>query len=216
MKRIILADNQPFFLAGMAKLIAAEDEMRIVAQCADIEHLLRAIRAFRSSVVVAASSLIPNLHALAGSIRATGGKLIVIAGNTDSAKVYATNEVRGVVFRMTSGQNLVACIKAVASGEIYCQDKAQFQSTDDNETDRAGERVRDSLTRREMKVVGLIVLGYKNKEIAKKLGTSEQVVKNYLRSIFDKAGVSDRVSLALFTLDHNDLGQAAARAITSA
>jgi DNA-binding NarL/FixJ family response regulator len=53
------------------------------------------------------------------------------------------------------------------------------------------------------------VQGYKNKDIATELGTSEQVIKNYLRSIFDKTGVSDRLELALFTLHHRILLDAA-------
>ena len=54
--------------------------------------------------------------------------------------------------------------------------------------------------------------GCKNKEIASQLGTKEQVIKNYLRSIFDKTGVSDRLELALFTLHHRVLAEAAAHA----
>jgi len=46
--------------------------------------------------------------------------------------------------------------------------------------------------------VALIVQGYKNKEIASQLGTTEQVIKNYLRNVYDKIGVSDRLELALF------------------
>ena len=66
-------------------------------------------------------------------------------------------------------------------------------------------RVRDRLTPKEMQIVALIVQGCKNKEIALKLNTKEQVIKNYLRSIYDKIGVSDRLELALFTLHHRVL-----------
>jgi DNA-binding NarL/FixJ family response regulator len=47
------------------------------------------------------------------------------------------------------------------------------------------------------------------------LGTTEQVIKNYLRNIYDKIGVSDRLELALFTIHHRILAEAAA-ATTSA
>jgi len=57
------------------------------------------------------------------------------------------------------------------------------------------------------------VQGCKNKEIAIRLGTTEQVIKNYLRSIYDKTGVSDRLELALFTLHHHVLADAAAKAV---
>ncbi len=48
-----------------------------------------------------------------------------------------------------------------------------------------------------MQIVALIAQGLKNKAIAEQLGTKEQVVKNYLRTIYDKTGVSDRLELAI-------------------
>jgi DNA-binding NarL/FixJ family response regulator len=79
-------------------------------------------------------------------------------------------------------------------------------------TDSVGTRVRDRLTPKEMQIVALIVQGCKNKDIAQQLGTKEQVIKNYLRSIYDKSGVSDRLELALFTIHHRVLAEAAAKA----
>ena len=78
--------------------------------------------------------------------------------------------------------------------------------------DSVGTRVRDRLTPKEMQIVALIVQGCKNKDIATQLGTKEQVIKNYLRSIYDKTGVSDRLELALFTIHHRALAEAAAKA----
>jgi DNA-binding NarL/FixJ family response regulator len=69
--------------------------------------------------------------------------------------------------------------------------------------------VRDRLTPKELKIVALIVQGCKNKEIAVRLNTTEQVIKNYLRSVYDKTGVSDRLELALFTIHHRILAEAA-------
>jgi len=60
--------------------------------------------------------------------------------------------------------------------------------------------------------MGLVAEGCKNREIALRLETKEQVVKNYLRAIFDKTGVSDRLELALFTIHHRALAEAAGRA----
>jgi DNA-binding NarL/FixJ family response regulator len=61
-----------------------------------------------------------------------------------------------------------------------------------------------------LKIEALIVQGYKNKDIAVRLGTTEQVIKNYLRNVYDKIGVSDRLELALFTIHHRILLEAAA------
>jgi DNA-binding NarL/FixJ family response regulator len=78
------------------------------------------------------------------------------------------------------------------------------------DNDMVGARVRDRLTPKELRIVALIVQGYKNKEIASELGTTEQVIKNYLRNVYDKIGVSDRLELALFTIHHRILAEAAA------
>jgi DNA-binding NarL/FixJ family response regulator len=210
MKKIILADNQSIFRAGVAKTLALQDDIRIVAQCVDSERLTQAVRTFRSSVVLFASSLQPDLPALIQSVRNVGSKLIVIAENTESLHTYASHGFDGVVFRDVTGPELVECVNSVAAGHIHLQQKSGRSLAD--EPDAVGARVRDRLTLKEIKIVALIVQGYKNKEIASHLGTTEQVIKNYLRNVYDKTGVSDRLELALFTIHHRTLAEAAAQA----
>lgn len=61
---------------------------------------------------------------------------------------------------------------------------------------------RDRLTDKEIKVATLVWEGLTNREIARIIGTSEQVVKNYLRNTFDKLGVWSRLELALYVASH--------------
>jgi DNA-binding CsgD family transcriptional regulator len=61
---------------------------------------------------------------------------------------------------------------------------------------------RDRLTIKEVQVASLVWQGLTNKDIASVLGTSEQVVKNYLRTTFDKLGVWTRLELALYVASH--------------
>jgi DNA-binding CsgD family transcriptional regulator len=58
------------------------------------------------------------------------------------------------------------------------------------------------LTRREKEVIALIGAGYTNKDIAEKYGISPHTVKHHLTNIFDKLGVSNRLELVLFSIDH--------------
>ena len=51
---------------------------------------------------------------------------------------------------------------------------------------------------RESRVIELVARGLKNKEVADEIGTTEHVVKNYLRVIYDKLGLWNRVELALW------------------
>jgi len=61
---------------------------------------------------------------------------------------------------------------------------------------------RDRLTAKEIQVATLVWQGLTNKDIASVLSTSEQVVKNYLRTAFDKLGVWTRLELALYVAGH--------------
>jgi DNA-binding NarL/FixJ family response regulator len=61
---------------------------------------------------------------------------------------------------------------------------------------------RNRLTPREVEVAALVWEGMTNREIGQTIGTTEQVVKNYLRVIFDKLGVWSRLELALYIANH--------------
>jgi DNA-binding NarL/FixJ family response regulator len=61
---------------------------------------------------------------------------------------------------------------------------------------------RERLTTKEMQVAGLVWEGLTNREIARAIGTTEQVVKNYLRNTFDKLGVWSRMELAIYVAGH--------------
>ena len=208
MIKIILADSQAIFRAGTAKVLAMDEDMRIIAQCTDLDRMHHAITTFTGCVVLFASSLRPDLTRLRMLLETTVSRGIVIAENNETAGGYVQQGYRGVVYRNVNGPSLVECVRRVAAGETWVP--PQVMQADSPEEDMVGTRVRDRLTPKEMRIVALIVQGCKNREIAIRLKTTEQVIKNYLRSIYDKTGVSDRLELALFTIHHRVLAQAAA------
>jgi DNA-binding NarL/FixJ family response regulator len=208
MNKIILADSQAIFRAGTAKVLAMEEDFRIIAQCADVERMTHAIATFPGAIVVVASSLHPEMGRLSTMLEAAGSRAIVIAENNDSAGAYLRQGFRGVVFRNVTGKALVECVRRVARGDTWVPPQLAIAEVPDD--DMVGTRVRDRLTPKEMRIVALIVQGCKNRQIATRLKTTEQVIKNDLRNIYDKTGVSDRLELALFTVHHRVLAQAAA------
>jgi DNA-binding NarL/FixJ family response regulator len=207
MNKIILADSQAIFRAGTAKVLAMDEDLRIIAQCADVERMTHAITTFPGAIVLFASSLHPNMGPLLMMLEAVGSRAIVIAENDESAGAYLRQGFRGVVFRSVTATALVECVNRVGRGEMCVPPQLVIARVP--EDDMVGTRVRDRLTPKEMRIVALIVQGCKNREIAIRLKTTEQVIKNYLRSIYDKTGVSDRLELALFTIHHRVLAQAA-------
>lgn len=208
MNKIILADSQAIFRAGTAKVLAMDEDLRIIAQCTDLDRMHHAITTFPGSILLFASSMRPDLGRLRALLETVGSRGIVIAENNEVASSYIQQGFRGVIFRNVTGQSMVECVRSVAAGEVWMP--PQLLQPDSPEEDMVGTRVRDRLTPKEMRIVALIVQGCKNREIANRLKTTEQVIKNYLRSIYDKTGVSDRLELALFTIHHRVLAQAAA------
>lgn len=213
MLKIILADNQAIFRTGVAKVLAVEDDLRIVAQADSTEKMMMALEKFHASVMIFGSDLQANLQDVVDAARRLKTKLVLIADTGQDSRHYLANGVSGVIYRNVSGEALVQCVRKVNKGETWVQDTHESKETAEN--DLVGARVRDRLTAKELKIVALIVQGYKNKEIAVQLGTTEQVIKNYLRNVYDKIGVSDRLELALFTIHHRILAEAAATSVAA-
>jgi DNA-binding NarL/FixJ family response regulator len=209
MNKIILADSQTVFRAGAAKLLAMEGDCRIISQCADVEPMLHAITAYPGVIVLFASSLHADMGRLRMVLESTGSRAIVIAENNESAGAYMHRGVRGFLFRNATGTELVQCVRRVAFGGIW-EPPHRAIAMVLVENDMVGTRVLNRLTPKEILIVALIVQGCKNREIALRLKTTEQVIKNYLGHIFDKTGVSDRLELALFTIHHRVLARKAA------
>lgn len=209
MNRLILADNQAIFRAGAARVLTLEDDIRIVAQCDDLVRLAAAMEAFRGTFIFVASTLRPNLPTLIPQAHASDSRIILITENNEHLAEDAIALLDGIICRNIAGPDLIDCVRRIARGQRCLQpaNVATMQAADS-----VGTRVRDRLTPKEMQIVALIVQGCKNKDIANQLGTKEQVIKNYLRNIYDKTGVSDRLELALFTIHHRVLAEAAARA----
>ena len=206
MYKIILADNYAIFRTGTAKVLAMEDDLRIIAQCPDCPRLYHAVATFHRSIVIVAFSLRADFVQVMASARTASSRVIVIAENGEPPPQSLLSELHGVIYRNVAIAGLIDCVRRVIRGErtIHPVQPNGYAEPED----LVGARVRDQLTPKELKIVALIIEGCKNREIGSRLGTTEQVIKNYLRSIYDKTGVSDRIELALFTIHHRTLAEA--------
>lgn len=203
--RVILADDQAIFRAGIARVLDAQQDISTVSLCDDPQRLLAAVAASRSCVILVSQSLNPEMDRLFTAAAAVGSRVILMTETGASLHATILRRLDGRLTRQTSADELLACVRRVHNGERV------LSGTDTGDT--VGDRMRDQLSSRELQIIGFIVQGCKNRRIAEEIGTSEQVVKNYLRSIYDKTGSSDRLELALFTLYHRPLAEAASRAL---
>jgi two-component system, NarL family, nitrate/nitrite response regulator NarL len=111
--------------------------------------------------------------------------------------------VQGIIPRSISPDLLVKCVRRIAAGETWI-DNESINCVIEAYRSQATllTRSRTRLSPKELAIVTWIMQGKRNKEIAGLLGTSEQVIKNYLRKVYGKLGVSDRLELALYCQHH--------------
>jgi DNA-binding NarL/FixJ family response regulator len=202
--QVILADNQAIYCTGMSRILLTEAGIQVMAQCTDLIRLYEAVGSLRRSIVLFPSSFVPDLHALLDRIQQAGSRAVMILEPDTALDAAVARRVQGVVLRSVAAPQLVDCLYSVAAGERYVQHAVVTAMT---APDHLGAKAAQRLTGKELQIVALVCEGLKNKEIALQLGTKEQVIKNYLRSIYVKTGVSDRLELALFTVHHRSLGE---------
>ena len=209
--RVVLADSQAIYRIGIRKIFGLEDDIRVVAQAESMENLRAAIERQPTDVVLlegelltGAANSIPELLRIAPDI-----KLIVQAVSTDedqTLELYRRG-IRGIISRSISPDLLVRCVRRIASGETWIDNNAVkwlLEAYRGQEAALASQRTQPRLSPKETAIITCITKGMRNKEIAFQLGTSEQVIKNYLRKIYDKLGVADRLELAMYGL-HNKI-----------
>jgi len=211
--RVILADSQAIYRVGIRKIFALEDDLRVVAQADSIENLRAAIERYPTDVVLMDGSLlsgtanaIPDLLRMAPDV-----KLIVqaVAADENQTVELYRRGVRGIVSRSISPDLLVRCVRRIAAGETWIDNQSVSWVIEAYRAQAAAlfnPRTQPKLSPKEMSIITCITQGKRNKEIAFQLGTTEQVIKNYLRKVYDKLGVSDRLELALYCL-HNKIIQ---------
>ena len=118
---------------------------------------------------------------------------------------------RGVVLKTSSTQALFDGIRAVMVGQYWIGAEigaSMLGALRENSHSINGNTSKGAfgLTSREMEIIATVVAGYSNAEIAKKYGISVQTVKHHVSRIFDRVGVSDRLELALFAINHRLVG----------
>jgi DNA-binding NarL/FixJ family response regulator len=208
--RVIVADTQAIFRAGLRKIFALEDDIRVVGQAETLAQAQSAVKKFSSDVVIFEAALAQNpVEVVADLLRQNPGVRFVVV--TPGADEELTLELfrrgaHGVVSREVEPELLVDCLRKVAAGDTWLDSQATrwvMEAYRSQNTRPSGAKPKVQLTPKETLIVSCVTQGMKNKEIALRVGTTEQVVKNYLRKVYDKLGVADRLELALYCLNHH-------------
>jgi DNA-binding NarL/FixJ family response regulator len=206
--RIIVADSEAIFRVGMGKIFALEKDLEVVAQTETLPATLTAVANTPAEIILFEAGLSPNPpEAISDVIRRAepDTKVIIIAHRTGEEETvdYLRRGVRGILTRSVSPDLLVRCVRKVAAGETWLDNQGVnwvIEAYRSQAEQGATPKQQLRLSEKEMLIIGGVTQGLKNKDIAQEVGTTEQVVKNYLRKIYDKLGVSDRLELALYSM----------------
>ena len=207
--KIILADTQAIYRVGTKKIFALEDDIRVVAQAENLGQVLAAAAKFPADVLLFEGSISSNAPEAISEVlkRAPNLRVIVLSPENDEDTVveYFRRGVRGLLPRSIAPEMLVKCVRKVFAGETWLDNQGVnwvIEAYRAQAAQLTSPRPKTKLSDKELLIISCVTQGMRNKEIANEIGTTEQVVKNYLRKVYDKLGVSDRLELALYCIHH--------------
>ncbi|HEY0566426.1 MAG TPA: response regulator transcription factor [Terriglobales bacterium] len=218
--KIILADTQAIYRVGTKKIFALEDDIRVVAQAETLGQVLAAAQKYPADVILFESAVSSNPAEAVSEVlrKAPGAKIIVLVAEADEEDTleFFRRGVKGIITRAISPELLVRCVRKVAEGETWLDNQGVswvVEAYRQQAQQLMSPRQKTKLSDKELLIISCVTQGMRNKEIASEIGTTEQVIKNYLRKVYDKLGVSDRLELALYCIHHQLLKPAKGDAV---
>jgi DNA-binding NarL/FixJ family response regulator len=210
--RILIADDDPIVREILRNLLSSGNEFSVSGEAKNGEETVKLARELRPDLLLL-DLLMPNLPGLDALKEMTTSdflvRTIVLTGSITKQQVLQALQLgaRGVVRKDALGE-LVTAIRAVLDGQYWLDGKVVpnvVQLLNELAASTRSDTPRNDfgLTPRELEIVALVTEGCGNREIAGRLTISEETVKRHLTHIFDKVGMSTRLELALFALDHN-------------
>jgi len=206
--RVLIADREGIFRFGLKELFALEDDLRVVAQAHAASQVIELTKSLRPELVFVQAEIVTEAGGnLFSELRRQVPKCKIVvtssAGPTDEQGMrFVQLGASGIILKSVDPALFIKCArKVVWEDEVWLPHKqvtsmAKFVETSASKPLRPVE----TLTQREKTIISYLMQGWRNREIAQQLNITEQTVKNHLRSIYDKVGVSDRLELVLYAI----------------
>ena len=201
--RLVLADDHPIVLDGLAQLFASEPGFEVVGRAVTGQEALDAVRRYHPDILVLDLRMpdkdgITVLRELRQERSATR---VVILTATDSDDVVEAIRmgVQGVVLKDMATELLLRCVRAVHAGNKWIEKVLATRALDELLARHAGEQnLTATLTPRELQVARLIAQGFSNKAVAATLGITDGTAKLHVHHVYEKLRLSGRMALAKY------------------
>ena len=209
--RLLIAEDEGILRSTLAELLAREQDLEIVAACANGRDALIEALAHRPDVVLTDLRMprmdgIELIRHLQEKLPATA--VVVLTAFDDDEDLFAALKAGalGYVLKDAELPKIVAAIRAARSGEGFLSPGLvrrviqEFKRKD--RMIRGQRKLFEELTKREMDVLRQLATGLANRQIAQRLYLSEKTVRNYISTILQKLHANDRTEAALIAARH--------------
>jgi DNA-binding NarL/FixJ family response regulator len=208
---VLVGDDHALMRAGLSGLIEGAADMRIVGLAADGGEALELVRRAAPHAVLMDLSM-PGMDGVTATRRISrefpDTAVLVLTSFSDRQRVTDALDAGavGYVLKDSEPASLLEAIRAVARGLSPLDPRVARMVLDGRRAVPAAAP--GELTDREQEVLALVGRGQANKQIARALGIRESTVKAHLTSVFQRIGVRDRTSAALWAQENLPRAQA--------
>ncbi len=213
--RVAIVDDHFFFRQGVCGVLNTEPDIVVVAECEDGQGALEVLKSIHPDVVLMDVNL-PNINGLRITQRlkleCPDIHVIILTAYDDEEQIYRAIRIGASAYfaKDVAPAQLLDTVRTVAEGYYVIANKRLTPEQAEQWLlelyRRYGISPEDTtfspLTNREMEILELIIEGLSNKQIAVRLGISQQTVKNHVTSILAKLNRSDRTQAAIYALRH--------------
>jgi len=208
---ILIADDHAVFRYGLRKLLESETGFTVVGEAVDGSQVAKLTSVLKPAVLMLdlAMPRLTGIEVLRELASAQGEvRTIVLTVAIEKKQIVEALQLgaRGILLKDAAIHLVTKCIKKVLAGDYWVDREAVTSLMDylhglKRSTEGTPEQRLLEFTPREQEIISAILTGSANKEIAAKLSLSEDTVKHHLSNIFDKAGVSNRLELAIWSVN---------------
>ncbi len=202
--RILIADDHPLFLEGLANSLKAAPDFLVVAEANSGEEAVERALALRPDMVLLDVSM-PGIGGIAAASQIVAGlpgvrvMMLTVSEVTESLLAALKAGAHGYVLKGVSAHDLRTIVRNVAAGEAYVSPALAAELLTEFSRPRPTDSL-ETLTTREADVLELLSLGMTNRQIGERLHLAEKTVKHYMTVILQKLHVRTRTEAALLAV----------------